>query len=90
MDADDDLPRAAAHLRSAIENDPGNAEAHQALDRLAERAKALYLQAYVDKEDDPESAQRSLRLVIAALPSGDEVARKARQWMARLESAEGP
>jgi tetratricopeptide (TPR) repeat protein len=90
MDADDDLPRAAAHLRSAIENDPGNAEAHRALDRLAERAKALYLQAYVDKEDDPESAQRNLRLVIAALPSEDEVARKARQWMARLESAEGP
>ena len=89
MDADDDLPRAAAHLRSALENDPGNAEAHRALDRIAERATALYLQAYVAKEDDPESAQRSLRLVIAALPSGDEVARKARQWMARLESAEG-
>jgi len=88
MDGDDDLPRAAVHLRTALENEPGSTAAREALDRVAERARALYLHAYVIKETDPQSAARALRLVTAALPPDDEVARKALVWLRRLESAE--
>jgi len=89
MGGDDDLPSAAAHLRTALENEPGSTAAREALDRVAERARALYLHAYVIKETDPQSAARALRLVTAALPPGDEVARKALVWLRRLEPAEG-
>ena len=82
--ADEDLPRAAAHLRTAVETDPENGEARAGLERIAERAKEIYLQAYMIKDEDPESARSSFQLVVETLPASDETAMKAQHWMGRL------
>jgi pSer/pThr/pTyr-binding forkhead associated (FHA) protein len=81
---DQDLPRAAAHLRAAVESDPENGEARAGLERIGARAKEIYLQAYMAKDDDPESARSNLQLVVETLPAGDETAMKARHWIGRL------
>ena len=82
--ADEDLPRAAAHLRAAVETDPENDEARAGLERISERAKEIYLQAYMAKDDDPESARSSFQLVVETLPASDETSMKALHWMGRL------
>jgi len=82
--ADEDLPRAAAHLRAAVETDPENGEARAGLERIAERAKEIYLQAYMAKDDDPESARSSFQLVVETLPASDETSLKALHWMGEL------
>ena len=82
--ADEDLPRAAAHLRAAVETDPENGEARAGLERISARARAIYLQAYMAKDDDPESARSGFRLVVETLPASDETSMKALHWMGRL------
>ena len=82
--ADEDLPRAAAHLRAAVETDPENGEARAGLERISARARAIYLQAYMAKDDDPESARSGFRLVVETLAASDETSMKALHWMGRL------
>ena len=82
--ADEDLPRAAAHLRAAVETDPENGEARAGLERISARARAIYLQAYMAKDDDPESARSGFRLVVETLAASDEASMKALHWMGRL------
>ena len=78
------MPRAAAHLRAAVETDPENGEARAGLERISARARAIYLQAYMAKDDDPESARSGFRLVVETLPASDETSMKALHWMGRL------
>jgi predicted component of type VI protein secretion system len=84
--ADADLPGAAAHLRAAVESDPDNREARAGLSRIAERAKEVYLRAYMVKDDDPDAARSGFRLVIEALPASDETAVKAMRWLRKLDA----
>jgi len=84
--ADADLPAAAAHLRAAVESDPDNREARAGLSRIAERAKEIYLRAYMVKDDDPDAARSGFRLVIEALPASDETAVKAMRWLRKLDA----
>ena len=78
------MPRAAAHLRAAVETDSENGEARAGLERISARARAIYLQAYMAKDDDPESARSSFQLVVETLPASDETSLKALHWMGEL------
>jgi tetratricopeptide (TPR) repeat protein len=84
--ADDDLPRAAAHLRAALESDPENAAARLEMERVVERVRETYLRAYVAKDEDPEAARNGFARVAGALPAGDELAEKAARWLERLDA----
>jgi tetratricopeptide (TPR) repeat protein len=87
--SDEEVGAAAAHLRAALAQDPGNDEARDQLGRLAVRANEAYLSGYVAKDGDPDAARRALRLVVAALPATDETAIKARRWLDRLDGNAG-
>ena len=83
--SDDELPQAAAHLRAAVQNDPGNDGAQSQLRQIADRAKEIYLRGYVAKDEDVEAARRAFKLVIATLPASDETAQKAKHWLDKLD-----
>jgi len=83
--SDEDLPRAAAHLRAALESDPENAAARLEMDRVVERVREIYLRAYVAKDEEPEAARNGFARVAGALPAGDELAEKAERWLERLQ-----
>ena len=48
---DDGMPAAAAHLRSAVQEDPQNEQAAAQLRQIGERCKDLYLKGYVAKDE---------------------------------------
>ena len=85
LPGDDDLPRAAAHLRAAAQADPSNAEAGRRLRQLSLQAKEVYLRAYAAREENPEQARRAFRAVAESLPAGDELGQKARRWLSGLD-----
>jgi len=82
--SEEDLPRAAAHLRAALESDPENATARLEMERVVERVREIYLRAYVAKDEEPEAARNGFARVAGALPAGDELAEKAERWLERL------
>jgi predicted component of type VI protein secretion system len=83
---DDDLPRAAAHLRAALESDPQNEAARVDMERVAERVRELYVRSYVAKDADPETARAGFALVVRASSAGDELAAKAAHWLEKLDA----
>ena len=83
--SDESLPQAAAHLRSAVQNDPSNDAAQSQLRQIGDRCKEIYLRGYVAKDEDVEEARKSFKLVIATLPSSDETAQKAKRWLDKLD-----
>jgi len=85
LPGNDDLPRAAAHLRAAARADPSSLEAGGRLRQLSSQAKQMYLQAYAAKEENPEMARRVFRAIAESLPATDEIGLKARRWLSGLE-----
>ncbi|HZR10885.1 MAG TPA: FHA domain-containing protein [Myxococcales bacterium] len=85
LSGEDALPKAAAHLRAALRNDPSNAEARAGLERVASEAREIHLRAYLAKDSDPAAARRGFALVGEALPAPDDLGDKARRWVAKLE-----
>jgi type III secretion system (T3SS) inner membrane Yop/YscD-like protein len=83
--SEEDLPRAAAHLRAALDSDPENAAAHLEMERVVERVREIYLRAYVAKDEEPEAARNGFARVAGALPAGDALAEKAARWLERLD-----
>jgi pSer/pThr/pTyr-binding forkhead associated (FHA) protein len=83
--SEEGLPAAAAHLRSALQEDPSNERAMAGLRQIDERCKELYLRGYVSKDDDVETARPAFRLVLATLPASDPTAIKARRWLDKLD-----
>lgn len=82
---DDTLPTAAAHFRSAVQDDPSNDQAASALRQIGDRCKDIYLRGYVAKDDDAETARKAFKLVVSTLPSSDETAQKAKRWLDKLD-----
>jgi len=88
--SDQDLPSAAAHLRAAAQSDPADAEVQEKLRQLADRAREIYLHAYVSRDADPEEARKSFTLVRDTLSPDDEEAQRAARWVERLEGKVAP
>ena len=82
---DEGLPQAAFHLRAAVAADPANGLAQQQLGQVVARAKELYLQGYVEKDNDPQAARRAFGIVQETLPAADETAQKAKRWLDKLD-----
>ena len=87
---DEGLPQAATHLRAAVAADPSNDLAQQQLSQVIARAKELYLQGYVEKDNDAQAARRAFKIVGETLPSTDETAVKARRWLDKLDGKAPP
>jgi hypothetical protein len=85
LKSDDQLPQAAAHLRAAVGANPSNPAAHEAIRRLQERVRDIYLRGYVAREREPAEARRCFGLVVQALPAADETAQKAKRWLDKVE-----
>jgi pSer/pThr/pTyr-binding forkhead associated (FHA) protein len=85
LGSDEGLPRAATHLRAAVQADPSHELAKQQLEQVLSRAKELYLRGYVAKDSDAEAARTAFRLVVDILPSGDPTGDKARRWLEKLD-----
>ncbi|MGZ6142350.1 MAG: hypothetical protein ACXWLM_03375, partial [Myxococcales bacterium] len=83
--SDETLPQAAAHLRTAVQDDPSNDAAASQLRQISDRAKEIYLRGYVAKDEDAESARKAFKLVIETLPPSDETAQKAKRWLDKLD-----
>jgi hypothetical protein len=85
VSADEGLPQAAAHVRSALREVPDDAAAAAELALIADRCRDLYLRGYIAKDGDPAAARASFQIVMATLPSEDATAQKAKRWLARLD-----
>lgn len=83
--SDDGLPQAAAHLRAAVQDDPGNDAAQAQLRQIGDRCKDIYLRGYVAKDQDVEAARKAFKLVIETLPASDETAQKSKRWLDKLD-----
>jgi hypothetical protein len=82
---DEQLGRASQHFRAAVDADPSNDAAQRQLEHAVARAKELYLEGYVARTTDPETARRIFKRVIQVLPPGDETYEKAKRWLDQLE-----
>ncbi|HUJ24712.1 MAG TPA: FHA domain-containing protein [Myxococcales bacterium] len=85
LTGDETLPQQAAHLRAAVQNDPGNEGAQSQLRQINDHAKEIYLRGYVAKDEDAQAARAAFKLVIDTLPSSDETAQKAKRWLDKLD-----
>ena len=85
LSADEDLPQAAAHLRSAAAEDPGNPDAVRRLRQVIDRAKEVYLRGYLARDETPQEARQAFAIVRDTLPPDDETAQKAARWLEKLE-----
>lgn len=79
---DESLPQKAAHLRAAA--GAGSGQAMKELTMVEERVRAIYLRAYMTKDEDPDAARSAFQLVAAALAASDETAQKAKRWLDKL------
>lgn len=74
----------------ALAVQPGYPPAAAERDRLRERAREAFLAGYVEKEASPEEARQKFRLVTTMTGPDDEVHRKARRWLERLDGGSVP
>ena len=79
-----ELPKAAATLRAAIEEDPSNERARKELQAAMTRAHEEYMRGYVAKDSDPDLARVSFRIAAETLSPSDEEGQKARRWLEKL------
>ncbi|MBX7101164.1 MAG: FHA domain-containing protein [Myxococcaceae bacterium] len=81
----DDLSTAAQYYREALKLDPSDGKAKQALDQLADKCDALYEQAYLIRDREPQEALRKFKLVVELTPSGTPLHEKARNQIAAMQ-----
>lgn len=76
--------RAMDLASKTLEAQPGHPEASAMVADIKARARELFLLAYSVKDSAPEEALRRLREVLAMAPAGDEMHRKAGEWIEKL------
>lgn len=82
---DEQLPRAAAHYRAALQVQPDHELSKKQLTRVETRAREIYTEAYLIKATEPARARRMFKLVATTLPASDEYQEKAQRWFERLD-----
>jgi len=76
--------RAMDFASKTLEAQPGHPEASAMVADMKARAQELFLLAYSAKDGAPEQSLRRLREVLAMTPAGDELHRKAAEWIEKL------
>jgi len=84
---DEGLPNAGLHFRNALAANPDHELAKKQLDKVYQKARDLYMQAYIGKNTEPEQARRLFGIVVRTLPADEEFAIKAKAWYDRLGGA---
>ena len=74
--------RASEYAEKALAAEPNHVGARALMEEMKAKAKDLYLQAYSNRETDPDDAVAKFKDVIAMTPSSDEWHKKAKS---RLE-----
>lgn len=82
---DEQLARAAAHYRAALEADPDHVLSKKQIARVEARAREMYQEAYVGKSNSPELSLKLFKIARDALPASDEYKEKANNWYEKLQ-----
>ncbi len=83
---DSQLARAAAHFRAAEAADPSTALYGRALDKVYVKAHDLYMQGYVARPTDPDTARQEFKVACDTLPASDEKHGRACSFYQQLSS----
>ncbi|MFP2933427.1 hypothetical protein ACLESO_51420 [Pyxidicoccus sp. 3LG] len=80
-----DLAAAGSNFREALRLNPGDGRARDGLETLAKKVEELYLQAYIQRDRDPQAAAEKFKVIIEAASEGSEVKRKAEMYLSELQ-----
>ncbi len=87
---DDQLPRRAQHLNSAIKANPQNDTARRELDRVFTRAREIFQDAYIQRPSAPDVSLKEFKIVANTLPPTDEKQVKALNWIKKIQGLPQP
>lgn len=82
---DDQLDAAARHFRAALDADAEHELSKKMLGKIYQRARDLFMEAYLIKGTEPERARKMFKKVADTLPADDEKQGKAKSWVEKLE-----
>lgn len=80
-----DLASAGASFREALRLNPGDGRARDGLESLQKKVEELYLQAYIQRDRDPQAAAEKFKVIIETASEGSEVKRKAEMYLGELQ-----
>jgi pSer/pThr/pTyr-binding forkhead associated (FHA) protein len=80
-----DLAAAGSNFREALRLNPGDGRARDGLDSLQKKVEELYLQAYIQRDRDPQAAAEKFKVIIETAAEGSEVKRKAEMYLGELQ-----
>ncbi|MBZ4417105.1 FHA domain-containing protein [Myxococcus sp. RHSTA-1-4] len=80
-----DLAAAGSNFREALRLNPGDGRARDGLDTLQKKVEELYLQAYIQRDRDPQAAAEKFKVIIETASEGSEVKRKAEMYLGELQ-----
>jgi hypothetical protein len=80
-----ELAGAGASFREALRLNPGDGRARDGLEALQKKVEELYLQAYAQRERDPQAASEKFKVIIETASEGSEVKRKAEMYLGELQ-----
>ncbi len=81
---DSQLPLQCQHFRAAMAADPSQPLYQRALDKCYAHARDLYLQGYVAKDTDPDTACTEFHIACRALPASDDKHTRACNFFSQL------
>ncbi|WP_164015104.1 FHA domain-containing protein [Pyxidicoccus trucidator] len=80
-----DLAAAGSSFREALRLNPGDGRARDGLESLQKKVEELYLQAYIQRDRDPQAAAEKFKVIIETASEGSEVKRKAEMYLGELQ-----
>ncbi|HSP79481.1 MAG TPA: FHA domain-containing protein, partial [Myxococcaceae bacterium] len=83
--ARNDLAGAAGHFREALRLRPDDPQATAAMEKIQDKLDELYMQAYVQRDREPDSAVAKFRLVVDLATEGSELKEKAQAQLEALQ-----
>lgn len=84
-----DLGTARERFDRALGVWPGHPPSQRERERLRARARELFLEGYTEKDASPDQARQKFRLVATISGPEEELHRKARRWLERLDGEAG-
>jgi tetratricopeptide (TPR) repeat protein len=80
-----DLASAGSSFREAMRLNPGDGRARDGLEALQKKVEELYLQAYIQRDRDPQAAAEKFKVIIETASEGSEVKRKAEMYLGEVQ-----
>lgn len=80
-----DVSSAASAFKDASKIAPGDPQAKQGLERVAQRAEDIYLEGYMIRDRDPRESANKYRMVLEVAPKGSATYEKAKAALAAMQ-----